>query len=245
VRLGVGLCPLRRGIGRHNAVRAGQNRRRRSIRGSRYASRPPAVRTEGRWKHLSVLDADGVPVNGTETLVVTLYNDSGGTLDSQTFTNQPVEAGHHSSILSGLNSEWFAGSVDLGIKVGTADELPTTPLISAPRAAHADHASRISVLAQTPTGTCDEGNLVYDAAVGRLHVCVAGSWDRNVALNNGVRSWSDGGSAGSCNGYRNPAGNDSYSGQIGDGIYRINPTGLNAFEVYCKQNTGSRKLRAA
>ncbi len=40
--------------GRHSAVRAGQNRRPRPIRGPRKASRPPAVRSEGRWNHLSV-----------------------------------------------------------------------------------------------------------------------------------------------------------------------------------------------
>jgi hypothetical protein len=57
VRLGVGPCPVRGGTGRHSAVRAGQNRRRRSIRGSRYASRPSTVRSEGRWNHLSVRSA--------------------------------------------------------------------------------------------------------------------------------------------------------------------------------------------
>ena len=45
---------IRSGLGRHSAVRPEQNRRQRPVRGYSYASQPPAVRSEGRWKHLSV-----------------------------------------------------------------------------------------------------------------------------------------------------------------------------------------------
>ena len=54
MRVGLGGGPIRRVTGRHSAVRAGQNRLRRPIRGSRYGSRPLLVRSEGRWNHLSV-----------------------------------------------------------------------------------------------------------------------------------------------------------------------------------------------
>ena len=45
---------IRSGLGRHSAVRPEQNRRQRPVRGYSYASQPPAVRSEGRWIHLSV-----------------------------------------------------------------------------------------------------------------------------------------------------------------------------------------------
>ena len=51
------------------------------------------------------------------------------------------------------------------------------------------------------------------------------------------RAWSDGTFAQSCSGYRNPTGAAQYSGATGDGVYRIQPQGQAALDVYCDMTT--------
>ncbi len=62
----VQAVPCSEGHGRRGAVHAGQNRRRRTIPGSRYASRRSAVRSDGRWNHLSAYDEDLFLFEGTD-----------------------------------------------------------------------------------------------------------------------------------------------------------------------------------
>lgn len=62
---------------------------------------------------------------------------------------------------------------------------------------------------------------------------------RNVSLGgDGVRAWSDGTHARSCDGYRNPPAPYLYSGNTGSGIYRLDPQGNGTLvAAYCDMAT--------
>ena len=54
----------------------------------------------------------------------------------------------------------------------------------------------------------------------------------------GTRSWADGSYAPSCDGYRNPTGIETYAGDVGSGVYNIDPDADGApFEAYCDMAT--------
>lgn len=54
----------------------------------------------------------------------------------------------------------------------------------------------------------------------------------------GVRMWADGTHAQSCLGYRSPAESwKAYAGATGSGVYRIQPPGYSAMNVYCDMTT--------
>ena len=62
-----------------------------------------------------------------------------------------------------------------------------------------------------------------------------------VKDNGSYRAWSDGTFAPSCEGYRRPVGGYEYRGDIGNGVYRIDPDGrhgpVKPFDVYCDMVT--------
>lgn len=59
----------------------------------------------------------------------------------------------------------------------------------------------------------------------------------DILLSNGVRTWLDGTYAASCSEYRNSTGaGRTYTGNTGDGVYRINVGGV-ATDVYCDMTT--------
>ncbi len=50
----------------------------------------------------------------------------------------------------------------------------------------------------------------------------------------GFRTWADGTLASSCNAYRNPVSPRVYSGDVGDGVYRVQPAGASMYQdVFC------------
>lgn len=53
----------------------------------------------------------------------------------------------------------------------------------------------------------------------------------------GYRTWSDGSVAQSCNEYRFPTAPKDYTGDVGNGVYRIQPSGQSYMDVYCDMNT--------
>ncbi len=54
----------------------------------------------------------------------------------------------------------------------------------------------------------------------------------------GFRTWSDGTLAASCNAYRNPSAPRTYSGDVGDGVYRIQPAGASMYQnVFCDMSS--------
>ncbi len=91
-----------------------------------------------------LLDSLGVAVDGSHTVVVSLYgaDDSTDLKWRTTYTNQPIEAGYLSVRLEGddddgdpLDSDLFAGDVWVGVKVGIDPELSLLELGTVPRAA--------------------------------------------------------------------------------------------------------------
>ncbi len=60
----------------------------------------------------------------------------------------------------------------------------------------------------------------------------------DIVDNAGVREWSDGTYADSCNDYLNPGAGHAYAGATGDGLYRVDPDqdGNNLRDVYCDQD---------
>jgi len=58
-----------------------------------------------------------------------------------------------------------------------------------------------------------------------------------LALTGGHRAWADGSLAASCNDYRHPRVGYVYSGAADSGIYRIQPAGQAALDVWCDMTT--------
>lgn len=58
----------------------------------------------------------------------------------------------------------------------------------------------------------------------------------------GYRAWSDGSFAKSCLEYRSPSSGKTYSGSVGDGVYRIQPSGQSETNVYCDMTGGGYTL---
>lgn len=53
----------------------------------------------------------------------------------------------------------------------------------------------------------------------------------------GYRTWADGTVASSCQAYRNAPSGQQYSGAVGDGVYRIQPSGQPAMDAFCDMST--------
>ncbi len=60
---------------------------------------------------------------------------------------------------------------------------------------------------------------------------------RNIVAYDGWKRWSDDTYATSCNKYKNPTGNYTYTGAVGDGVYWIKPDANAPFKVYCDMTT--------
>jgi hypothetical protein len=57
--------------------------------------------------------------------------------------------------------------------------------------------------------------------------------DTVLTLDGASRRWADGTFATSCDAYRHPATGYAYDGATGDGLYRIDPSGADPFDVFC------------
>lgn len=197
-----------------------------------------------------LVDAAGTPVGGTHTVAAALYDAaSDGTLVySESFADVELAQGYVSVVLGdggGLDSDdlavpgglWLQWSVD-GQVLGDRQRLSSVP--------HAAVASSLSggsvnattvqvsdllVLPQSSSETCTiDGSIAFDPIQGSVRVCVSGVFapldGYRIELANGVRTWSDGSAAVSCDAYRHPTlSNHYYEGDIGDGLYRVDPDG--------------------
>lgn len=61
----------------------------------------------------------------------------------------------------------------------------------------------------------------------------------DVVATNDVRRWADGTLAPSCLAYRNPGSGYLYGGDVGDGLYRIQPPGKPAYDAWCDMDLGA------
>ncbi len=59
----------------------------------------------------------------------------------------------------------------------------------------------------------------------------------DIVARGGSRWWADNTYAASCKEYRTPVGGHAYDGDIGNGVYRIDPLGSGPFDVYCDMST--------
>jgi hypothetical protein len=147
------------------------------------------------------------------------------------------------------------GDVWIGVTVGTGAELaPRQRLAHVPRAlsARAVDSGTPNGATLTPDGrfllrrttatTCASvGEMVYNTTYNAVFVCDGSQYvavyRKTVLLQSGVRRWIDGSSASSCEEYRRPGPSGSYTGDVGSGLYNINPGGTGAFDVYCDMTT--------
>ena len=60
---------------------------------------------------------------------------------------------------------------------------------------------------------------------------------RGIAQTGAYRTWDDGTLAASCKAYLTGGGKYAYTGATGSGVYRIQPSGLTASDVYCDMTT--------
>ncbi len=89
------------------------------------------------------------------------------------------------------------------------------------------------------TGTPQaEGAVSFDVTASYKGKSASNSYSLVASLNrvlnaNGVRQWSDGTYAASCLAYRSGSTYYRYEGDVGTGIYRVQPAGQPATDVYC------------
>jgi hypothetical protein len=201
---------------------------------------PIAVGHQGR-----LLDASGAAISGARDLSVTLYDGAGpgaAAIWTRTFADVAVADGFYALQLEAgtpaLDASlfdraevWIAVAVDGGAELG-----PRSRLLSAPSAGVA-HAVPVST-APTCTGT---GSIRWNPTAQTLEVCDDSAWvlvgGVGVRLVNGARQWADGSYAVSCEAYRNGVGG-VYTGDTGDGVYRIQPVGASSpIDAHCDMTT--------
>jgi hypothetical protein len=191
-----------------------------------------------------LLDSAGAPLQGPHDLRLTLYDAVEDPFWTHLYEDLPVEDGFFSVVLAGVPSAQLLADVQLGVQIDGAAELaPRTALISVPRAHAADVAARIPTAPTGASGSCPaEGALIWDRAAQAVKVCDdtlqwAFVTKNTVIESGGVRRWSDGSAALSCDDYRHPtSGSYLYLGTIGDGVYAIDPDGAgpgDPFSAYC------------
>lgn len=199
-----------------------------------------------------VLDASGGPLEAPQTLTVSLFDaeDSSDSFWSDDFLVDP-SGGYFSVVLgSGVlldTSELYRQEVWIEVVAGMP--MGRQRLLSVPYAAvaHSVDGGRGRFDGAVTLGTEEEsfctpetaGSLVWDAASSQVNVCDGDNFrvigGGSVVLNGGSRQWSDGTYARSCNGYRNPVGVFEYTGDVGTGVYTIDPNGDGVgFEAYCE-----------
>ncbi len=100
---------------------------------------------------------------------------------------------------------------------------------------------RIGSNAFVGSGATIRGDVVLgaNAIVGLGEVVPRGTVvaPTTVALTNGARRWSDGSTAIDCAHYRFPQDGEDYSGDVGDGLYTVQPDGFTEVDVYCDMST--------
>jgi hypothetical protein len=85
---------------------------------------------------------------------------------------------------------------------------------------------------------CEGGSVGASDVVGRGETWPLSGCSIEIVDNAGVREWSDGTFATSCETYRRPPGSTHvYAGLTGDSVYRVDPTGSAPFNVYCDMTT--------
>jgi hypothetical protein len=224
-----------------------------------WATSATAAPIELSWQG-RVLGADGDPLSGAHDLTITLHDAASGgdLLWTRTYTAVPVDDGFVSLVLTGgtptLDSDLLLAepAVYLQTAIGVTALGPRQALLRAPRAAVAD-AVRGSVTLGADSGDCvpsdpnTHGALAWISS--KVQVCTATGWKaldfepvvKTVQLVSGSRRWSDGTFARRCEEYIRPTTGYSYAGDVGDGLYRIDPdgpsTGVSAFDAWCDMST--------
>ncbi len=89
----------------------------------------------------------------------------------------------------------------------------------------------------TPGSSGPATGSVSFGTAGSVSLSGTGLASLTVASFGSYRAWSDGSFAQSCAQYRAPSAGHSYSGSVGDGVYRIQPEGQSAVNVYCDMTT--------
>ena len=98
--------------------------------------------------------------------------------------------------------------------------------------------STTGVLSGTPSGSGTSNftvNATYKTKSASQAYSISVAQAGGIVLANGTRTWSDGTYAASCNDYRFPTAH-TYSGQTGDGVYRLNVAGT-VVDAYCDMTT--------
>ena len=198
-----------------------------------------------------LLDPTGAPVNGTVDLTLSLCPNAaptgGESCYSETFSQMDVQDGYFAVILGDetpldhtvfdVPALWVAFSID-----GGGSELSSRQRMSS----FAPHTGMVYL--GGPSGACEnganEGAIVYSE--GNLMFCDGVDWRTvsttlSIVATGGVRTWSDGAVALSCEDYIRPAdSNRIFIGEAVSGAYRIDPdaTGpIAPFDVYCDMET--------
>jgi hypothetical protein len=188
-----------------------------------------------------LLGADGTPISGDRTLVVSLWDhpDSPSTSDRvfvQTFSDIPVDAGFFSVVLGSGGTPLPSSVFDVSPLyvqhevAGHGVIGPRTVLFRAPQAEVAWRVRSVP----TPSGGCSqEGAIVFDRDADVLLVCDGAAWiaagapaepPRTLVANgSGVKQWSDGSTSPTCLGYLSDP--DYTTGAGGDGMYTIDADG--------------------
>ena len=198
-----------------------------------------------------VVDSTGTPISGTHDMTISLWSDATSSdvasrLWTQTTDGMNLADGYYSLTLDGVDGSWFSGSVWVGIALDGGTELtPRQPITQVPHAAMADIATRVPVTTISDTACDEAGAIVLDSEVRLLRFCDGDDWrfvgEISIAEQAGVRRWSDGSVAKSCEAYRRPQLPRVYEGDTGDGRYAIDPDGsggaFGEVTVYCNQTT--------
>lgn len=191
-----------------------------------------------------LLDPTGAAIQGQHTVVVDLCPNATPAANescrSETFTDVPFDDGYFSLVLGAeqtldhsvfdapdLFVQFTVSGTSLGNRQRVGQFVPRSGgMLFLGSAADNDC-----------TDDTNEGALIYRD--GSVQVCNEGTW-RNLAYGdrlvdvNGVRQWSDGTFARSCEDYIRPVSNArTYAGATGDGLYRIEPTGSSPMTVWC------------
>jgi hypothetical protein len=198
-----------------------------------------------------VLDASGSPPEDAQTLTVSLFDgeDSTDFFWSDDFAVDP-SGGYYSVVLgSGAvldTSELYRPEVWVEVSAGVS--MGRQQLLSVPYAAVArsvdggrgrfDGAVTLGTEEGSFCTPETAGSLVWDTVNSQVQVCDGDSFGalggQRIVLDGAARRWSDGTFARSCKGYRTPGGLYEYSGDVGTGVYTIDPSGNGTgFEAYC------------
>lgn len=208
-----------------------------------------AVPAEIAWTG-RLLNPAGAPFDGPASVTVSLWASSSASssLWSHTFSLTP-EGGYFSVTLGAAGQPALDTSildrpevwVDATVAgVGTLS--PRQRLLSVPYARVAQSVVGGPVVLPTVTlaASCSPANSLGVGGDGNLALCSGGVWkqassvDVTVKATSGVRRWSDGSLAATCDEYRHPTlAGRVYGGDIGSGSYEIAIAGLGNLVVTC------------